>query len=215
VYQRCQEQKMTGSMSFSIGSAIAALMLLHPARAAAQSSPERFELGVQLPVAASGEFDRTDAGIGGRFAWRPTTLVGVEAEINLYPRDFPDGVAFTRGRTEGLFGVTVGPALRRVRPFARLRPGFVGFREAPDPVACILIFPPPLSCSLAAGRTVFALDVGGGIDVAATRTTFVRADAGDRLLRYPGPALDSGGSVREASFFSHDFRFAIGAGLRF
>ena len=139
-------------MSFSIGSAIAALMLLHPARAAAQSSPERFELGVQLPVAASGEFDRTDAGIGGRFAWRPTTLVGVEAEIDLYPRDFPDGVAFSRGRTEGLFGVTAGPALRRVRPFARLRPGFVEFREAPAPVACILIFPPPLSCSLAAGR---------------------------------------------------------------
>jgi hypothetical protein len=200
---------------FSLVSAIAALVLLRPALAAAQSGPELFELGVQVPVAASGEFDRTDAGIGGRFAWRPTTLMGIEAEVNLYPRDFPDGTAFSRGRVEGLFGVTLGPTFSRARPFARLRPGFVQFRDAPQPFACILIFPPPLSCALASGQTVFALDVGGGVDVATTRKTFVRADAGDRLVRYPGPAFDRGGKVHDGSFFGHDFRFAIGAGLRF
>jgi hypothetical protein len=203
------------SAPLSIASAIAALALLRSAPAAAQSRPPQFETGVQLAAAASGEFDRTDAGIGGRFAWRPTTPMGIEAEINLYPRDFPGGTAFSRGRVEALFGMTLGPAFGRVRPFARLRPGFVQFREAPEPFACILIFPPPLSCALASGATVFALDIGGGIDVAATRKTFVRADAGDRLLRYPGPAFDRSGRSHERAFFSHDFRFAIGAGVRF
>jgi hypothetical protein len=200
---------------FSIVAAIVALILFNPALAPAQSGPALFELGVQLPVVTSGEFNRADTGIGGRFAWRPMTLMGIEAEVNLYPRDFPDGAAFSRGRVEGLFGVTLGPTFGRARPFARLSPGFLQFRDAPQPFACILIFPPPLSCALASGQTVFALDMGGGVDVATTRRTFVRADAGDRLVRYPGPAFDRGGTAHDGSFFGHDFRFAIGGGVRF
>jgi hypothetical protein len=101
-----------------------------------------------------------------------------------------------------------------VRPFARLRPGFVTFREAPQPFACILIFPPPLACVLGAGDTLFALDIGGGVEVFTTRRTFLRVDAGDRLLRYPGPVFRDG-TAEEDGFFSHDFRFAVGGGLRF
>ena len=51
----------------------------------------------------------------------------------------------------------------RARLFGRLRPGLLRFGEAPGPIACILIFPPPLSCQLAAGKTLFALDVGAGV----------------------------------------------------
>jgi hypothetical protein len=194
---------------------IVTLLCSCPRQVAGQSSRAQFEVGVQLPVAASAEFDRVDTGIGGRLAWRPTTVMGIEAEVNLYPRDFPGGTAFSRGRVEGLFGATLGPTFDRVRIFARLRPGFVQFREAPQPFACILIFPPPLACALATGATVFALDAGGGVDVAATRRTFVRADAGDRIMRYRGPVLDRDGRSSEGAFLSHDFRFAIGAGVRF
>ena len=45
--------------------------------------------------------------------------------------------------------------------------------------------------------------------------TFARVEIGDRVLKYPGPVLDDKGAVRSDSFFSHDFRFAAGAGLRF
>jgi hypothetical protein len=195
--------------------ATAALLCLCTRAVTAQSSPAQFEVGVQLPVVASGEFDRADVGVGGRLAWRPTTVMGIEAEVNLYPRDFPGGAAFSRGRVEGLFGATLGPTFDRVRLFARLRPGFVQFREAPQPLACIAIFPPPLACALAAGAMVFALDAGGGVDVAATRRTFVRADVGDRIMRYRGPVLDRDGRSRDGAFVSHDFRVAIGAGVRF
>jgi hypothetical protein len=195
--------------------AIAGLLVARPDPAVAQSKPDRFELGVQVSSAISSQFDRTDVGLGGRLSWHPVGLVGIESEINLYPGDFPDQRPFSRGRVEGLFGVTVGPGFDRVRPFARLRSGFLTVRDAPRPYPCILIFPPPLSCELASGRTLVAFEIGGGVEVFATRQTFVRVDAGDRLLKYPGPVFDNNRTRRDDGFFSHDFRFATGAGLRF
>ena len=119
------------------------------------------------------------------------------------------------GEPKGLFGVTVGPKFGRMGIFGRLRPGFVIFGDASRPIACIAIFPPPLSCKLAAGDTLFAVDVGGGVDVSLTPRTFVRVDAGDRIVKYPGPTFDVNRTVRSAAFFAHDFRVAAGAGLRF
>jgi hypothetical protein len=194
--------------------AIAGLAVAQPAPAMAQATSERFELGVQVVSAISSQFDATDVGLGGRLAWRPVEPVGIEAEINLYPGDFPDQRPFSRNRVEGLFGVTIGPRFGRLRPFARLRSGFLHVREAPQPYLCILIFPPPLSCELASGRTLVAFDIGGGVEVFATRRTFVRVDAGDRLLKYPGPVFENN-RRRDDAFFSHDVRFAAGAGLRF
>jgi hypothetical protein len=190
-----------------------ALLLSRPA--AAQSDGDQFQLGAQLAGAVSSEFDSTDIGVGGRFSWHPTALLGAEAEVDFYPDDFADEPAFSRSRVEGMFGVTVGPRIGRLRPFGKLRPGFVIFRNAPEPFACILIFPPPLSCTLAGGATVFALDFGGGVELFPTGRAFVRVDAGDRVVRYPSPVLARDGTAREDAFFSHDFRFAIGGGVRF
>ena len=174
----------------------------------------RVEAGAQIVAAHSGEFDANDIGIGGRFSWQATDLVGTDAEMNVYPPSFPGNQSgsFSRSRIEGLFGVTVGPRLGSVRPFAKLRPGFVTFRG--QPVACILIFPPPLSCVLAEGHTVFALDIGGGIELFAGPRTFIRVDAGDRLVKYPGPSFRDGRAAQD-DFFSHDFRMSAGVGVRF
>ncbi len=194
--------------------AISVLATVWPAVAIAQSSDARAELGIHLTSVRSSEFDRSDTGVGGRLSWYPAGIIGLEGELTIYPGDFPDAPAFSRSRLEGLFGVTVGVSVNRVRPFARIRPGFVTFREAPQPFACILIFPPPLACALSGGDTLFALDIGGGVEMFTTRRTFLRVDAGDRLLRYPGPVFRDG-TAEENGFFSHDFRFAVGGGLRF
>ena len=183
--------------------------------AAAQPDANRFQLGAQFAGAVSGEFNSTDVGGGVRFAWHPTSMVGAEAELDFYPRHFAGAPAFSKSRIEALFGVTAGPRLGRLRPFAKLRPGFVVFREAPAPFPCIAIFPPPLSCSLGAGATVFALDIGGGVEFLTSGRTFVRVDVGDRLLRYPGPVFDTNFTLRSNAFFSNDFRFAVGGGVRF
>lgn len=186
-----------------------------PHLASAQVGAPRFEAGVQVPATMSSQFDQNEIGVGGRFSWHPDRWLGVESEVVLYPRAFPDGVAFSRRRVEGLFGVTLGPEFGRVRPFAKLRSGFVNIQKAPKPFACILIFPPPLSCRLASGDTLLAFDIGGGIELFLSPRTFVRIEAGDRPLRYPGPVFDNSRTRRDGAFFSHDFRFAAGAGLRF
>ena len=195
--------------------ALAAFGLFRPDVAQGQSGPVRFDAGVQIASPRSSQFDAVDVGLGGRLAWHPVGLVGVEAEINVYPGDFPEPHPFSRGRVEGLFGATVGPRIGGVRPFVRARPGFVRFHEAPAPFPCILIYPPPLACVLASGRTPLALDIGGGVEITLGARTFVRVDAGDRLLRYPGPAFGNDRTRHEHAFVSHEFRFAAGAGVRF
>jgi hypothetical protein len=186
---------------------VATLML--PAMALAQ---ERFDAAAHVAVARSSEFDANDTGVGGRLSWHPSALIGADAEMTVYPSSFPNANGFSSGRVEGLFGVTVGPRLARLRPFARVRPGFVAFRGRT--IACILIFPPPLSCELAAGRTVFAVDVGGGAELFPSSRTVLRFDLGDRVLKYPGPSFHKGRATADA-FYSHDFRLSAGAGVRF
>jgi hypothetical protein len=188
---------------------------LTPSASNAQSNERRFEVGAHAALAGSDQFDETDTGVGARFAWLPWRALGAEAEVSFYPSDFPDDVAFSRARWEGFFGATVGPRFGFVRPFAKLRPGFLTYSEAPAPFACIAIFPPPLQCTLGGGSTVFALDLGGGVDLQIAGRTFFRLDVSDRMLRYEGPVFDLTRTIHEESFWSHGLRVALGGGLRF
>jgi len=189
-------------------------LLVCPPRAAAQADDGRIRLGAHFAAARSSQFDKTDLGIGALLSWGGG-LFGADAEVTFYPSDLADDPAFSASRVEGLFGVTFGPRIGSIRPFVKVRPGFVRFAEAPEPFACILIFPPPLACALADGHTSFALDLGGGLELTTTPRTFVRVDVGDRAVRYPGPVIETDGGVQDDSFFSHDFRFQIGGGVRF
>ena len=193
-------------------------LIVSPVVAAAQTEPQHFEAAVHVTSVYSNQYD-TDIGVGGRFAVYPTGLIGAEALLSIYPHDLTakrgGTLAVSRGRVEGLFGVTVGPRLGRLRPFGYARPGFVQYQAATEPFACITIFPPPLACTLAAGKTVFAFDVGGGVDISPTERTVIRFDAGDRMVKYPGPSLDVDGTPHDASFYGHDFRISFDAGLRF
>jgi hypothetical protein len=183
--------------------------------AGAQTSDEAFAIAAHLVGAASEEFEETDFGVGGRIAWRLGSLFGLEAEITHFPSDYPERVAFSSSRWEGLFGGTVGPRLGRVRVFGKARAGFLNYREAPRPFACILIFPPPLACTLASGTSVPALDLGGGAEIDIARRLLIRVDASDLALRYQGPAFDRQRVRHDAHFWSHALRLSSGFGLRF
>jgi len=182
--------------------------------ASAQNPAGSFQVGAQIGFARSGTFDGSEIGVGGRLTWKPLATLGVESEINFYPADFPDGAAFSGRRVELLFGGTVGPRFGSVRPFARAGGGFLHYSGRP--VVCILIYPPPLSCLLAAGGNRPIVDLGGGLEVFTGSRTFVRVDAGDRLIKYPGPSFVNGvGERKDSGFFGHDFRLSAGAGWRF
>ncbi len=162
------------------------------------------------------EFDSSDNGFGGRISFKPISLIGIEADVTWYPGEYePDGVAFSRNRTEGLLGITVGPKIDRIRPFAKVAAGFLKVGATPGAFACIAIFPPPLNCSLASGDTLQAYEIGGGIEFDASRRFFIRGDIADRILKYPGPTFDSNFDIKEDGFFGHAVRFTLGAGVRF
>ncbi len=185
-------------------------------RPAAAQEAMPFGIGAQMTTSRVGELDSTDIGIGGRVSWHLSRWIGVEGELNLYPSDIPaDQAAVSRSRLEGLFGITAGPRLNRWRPFARIRPGFLQVGESPEPLMCALIFPPPVSCLLSEGETLFTLDLGAGFEVPTPRQTFIRLDIGDRMLRFPGPVRDRDNQAHDDGFVRHDVRVAIGGGWRF
>jgi hypothetical protein len=187
------------------------LIVAASVNAAAQS----FEAGAHFSSARWSEFDGADSGFGGRLTWTPTALIGVDAEATWYPSDFPEGIAFTRSRVEGLFGATLGPRINRVRPFAKVAAGFLRVGATPGAFACIAIFPPPLSCQLAGGDTLPAFEIGGGISLDLTARSFLRIDVADRVLKYPGPTFDANFDVRDEAYFGHSLRFTLGAGFKF
>jgi hypothetical protein len=198
-------------MMFRIVIVLLSLQFMMGGVAAAQS----FEVGAVVAMSQWSEFDGTDVGFGGRVTWKPTSIVGIDAEVVSYPSDFSDRVAFSRSRFEGLFGATVGPQLNRVRPFAKAAVGFLDVGATPGAFACIAIFPPPMACVLANGRTLPAYEIGGGVDVGVTAKTFIRADITDRMLQYPGPTLGDDFVARDDGFIGHALRFTVGGGWRF
>jgi hypothetical protein len=189
------------------------LLALDVATVRAQS----FEAGLHYSMAQWSEFDGNDYGIGGRVTWRPSSMLGLDADITWYPSDFPPDtvVPFSGRRLEGLFGATAGPTIGRIRPFAKAAAGFLAGAETPIAFACVAIFPPPLACVLAGGHTLPAYEIGGGIEMNITGRTFLRVDIADRILKYPGPTFDTNFERRDEGFFGHALRFTIGGGVRF
>ena len=146
-------------------------------------------------------------------------LVGVDAEMAWYPGDFPpDSIPFTQNHVESLFGITIGPRLDRFRPFGKFAAGFLHTSSTQAFIACIAIYPPPLSCLMAESQTMPAMDLGGGVELSIGERTFVRVDATARMLKYPGPSIlfgDADRVVRDTDFWGAAFRFTAGGGFRF
>ena len=176
---------------------------------------QSFDLGAHVVGARWSEFEGTDLGVGARIGWKPLPLLGLEAEVNWSPGEFPDAtIPFSGRRVEGTLALTAGPRLGRIRPFVRAGTGFLRTASV-GPIACIAIFPPPLSCLLAGGDTLPTVEIGGGVEVATPASTFIRFDAIDRILKYPGPTFGPAGEISDEGFFGHAFKFTLGGGIRF
>lgn len=183
-----------------------------PCVAAGQAGGRPFSLGGIVAGVASGEFDSTDAGVGVQVVWHPTPIIGAEVSVVIHPADLGDP-RFSSGRIETFFGVNVGPRIGRWRLFGKVVPAIIRYWRSPEPIACIAIFPAPVQCTLASGRTVAAFDFGGGVERFIGDRTFFRFDAGDRMLTFPGPVRDTGGAAHDNGYFAHDLRIAVSAGL--
>ncbi|HEX5733961.1 MAG TPA: outer membrane beta-barrel protein [Blastocatellia bacterium] len=209
----------------------AALMLSCFNEAAqAQADSSKIELGVQftairfqditIPDASRSffftrTFNRTEPGFGGRVTYNFTGAVALDGELNYFPRDDAD----SGGRkSQGLLGVKAGRRTERFGLFGKARPGFVRFNQSLDCPRGN-----PFDCSTS-GKTEFALDLGGVVELYPSRRAVVRFDFGNTLIFYKFRefviAIDEpGGPVGRrlplAGETKSNLQFSIGVGVRF
>ena len=194
----------------------------------AQSETPKREVGVLFSVLGIKDangltdlFPRTEVGVGGRFTFNLKRYLALEAELNVFPRDFRKFTTnFTGGRMmEGLFGVKAGIRKNRFGVFGKFRPGFESSGRAEVPRFLNGNGPDPRN-PFGFERiraTQFALDVGGVFEYYPSRRTIVRFDAGDTIVRYPGVEFIHfpEGSVVLKTVYSHKPQFSAGFGFRF
>lgn len=172
------------------------------------------------------EHRAVEAGIGGRLGYGINRYVTLEAEVNFFPRggELTAG-EFTGGRKlQGLFGVKVGKRAESFGLFAKARPGFMHFTsgELQARGGCITIVPPPPGCFdvEGLGRTDFAFDLGGVVEMYPTGRSILRVDVGDTVLRsgehyVPAPTIPTPIIVPVPARTTHNFQGSVGFGFRF
>ena len=195
-------------------SAILASSFLIASSVPAQADDRDGDVSVQIAMRSLSEFDQTEAGFGAKVSYRVSPWLAADGEVSFFPSD-AGSPAFSRSRLEGLAGVRVGPRLGRAGIFAAFRGGAVRFAEAPESFPCILIYPPPLVCAIAAGDTLPTVQLTGGFEIFPGDRLVVRIEAGDQLLQYSGPALTADREVFDDSRWTHNFKATASVGLRF
>ena len=179
-----------------------------------QAAERRAEVAARASFTDYSQFDESDIGFGGDFSFRLTGWLAADAQLTYSPSDLGEPASFSASRFEGLFGLRGGHRFGRAGVYAAARPGFVEFGEPSGPFACITIFPPPLECTIG-GETVFALNYGAGLEFFPGDRVVIRAEVGDLLLKYSGPAFDKDMEVFEEDLWSHNLRVSASIGLRF
>ncbi|HKQ04947.1 MAG TPA: outer membrane beta-barrel protein [Blastocatellia bacterium] len=190
------------------------------ASADAQTDPPKYEAGGQaylLRVVPLNDFNGLHSnligGFGGRFTYNLTRVIGLEAEVNRFPKRED---AFGLGKkTQALFGLKAGIRHNWVGVFAKLRPGITHFSEesfyCPDGAS---------SCGLHSNN-LFTLDVGGVVEFYPSRRWLTRIDVGDTMVHVAdrqviltpstGPVIQ----FTNAGGTTHNLQVGVGIGFRF
>jgi hypothetical protein len=191
-----------------------------------ENSPEetlsgKYEFGAQfttliLQRRTALDAVRNEPGLGGFASYRLLRFLYADSSLVFYPRG-SKGIGFQDGGRvfQGLFGVKGGITRNRISIFGKVRPGLMvstdtvtGFRATPGSASTLRTGP----------FSTFVLDLGGVVEIYATRHTFVRFDVGDTHLYFPDktvtlangkPATISGGS------YQHSMQYSVGYGWRF
>ena len=192
---------------FSVTSLIVVWTSLTLGSSPAEAQNSGVETGGHVSILRLSELETTDVGVGADVIWPIASGVAVDGAFTWFPAEGGD-------RALGLIGVRAIVGSEGVELFARGRAGFLRFGEQ-GPTVCIAIFPPPLSCRLAAGYTAFASHFGAGASVALGSPGRLRVhiEAGDLLVRYGVQSFRPGGV--SDGFVSHNLLVSVGLGWRF
>jgi len=208
----------------------------------AQSETPKFEVGAQFTLLSVNPHsvicfdicligsDRryTELGVGVRFTYNITNNIGLEAEGNLFPRDYSSYNLQLLGlggrNSQGQFGFKIGKRFRRLGVFGKIRPGFVSFSKVSYVVSrSVITF--DFGSQYTVGqfgerrRRFFSIDAGGVVEFYPSKHLMTRVDLGDTIIQYgsiyvPGYSLSN--AIRKIEPETrHNFQFSVGLGLRF
>jgi Outer membrane protein beta-barrel domain len=183
------------------------------------SDVPKLEVGAQFSFLRLRDLSESDTGVGLRLGYNITNSLTLEGEFNYFPSGLtdlvavqtglPNSIVYSQNRTQGLFGAKY-MALRgdKFGIGGKFRPGFVRFNGDNGALGCtpgsIILF-----CQLAAGRTNFAMDLGGVFEYYPAGKLFTRFDVGATIIRF-GPTSGAGDG-----FNSTNLQMTAGIGVRF
>jgi len=199
---------------------------------AAQAQSRRFEIASHFTFLDVGE---RSPGFGCTFDYNLTRRFGLESTLNFFPGDPRSNLGsplrpvlggWNLGNIlQGQFGAkAVFLHSRKADFFVKAKPGFVSFSDVRYLASTGIGGSGSGALVLPAGRqTSFAFDVGGGVEVYPSQSTFLRLDIGDTYFRY-NPFTTTTSGLSGASILPvlgfrgssvHTLQLSIGVGLRF
>lgn len=191
------------------GLSVCLFLLLAP-MTYSQTAQPRFEVGPQFATLHfQGSGINTTFGVGGRFVYNPLRFLSLETELNRTIPFSHTSTSFVGGDvTQWFAGAKAGLRKSRFGVFGKVRPGLVHFSNV------ITSFDPMTFTPGFGKRTTFALDLGGVLEIYASRHWSVRYDAGDTLIHYAPFSLNPSLPPSRPTTI-HVFHFTSGVLFRF
>jgi hypothetical protein len=184
----------------------------------------KLEVGGQFSFIRLRDLSENDMGVGLRVGYNVTNGLAIEGEFNYFPSGLTDftrlstggssSAVYSQNRTQGLLGAKY-MALRgdKFGIGGKFRPGFVRFNGDSGSLAAGGVSCAPgsqaLICQLSAGKTNFAMDLGGVFEYYPAGKFFTRFDLGATIIRF-GPTLGAADG-----FNSTNLQMSAGIGVRF
>jgi hypothetical protein len=166
----------------------------------------------------------TEPGLGGRFTYNVHPNLGLDAEVNFFRHELGQGLRSPGGHVyQGQFGVKAGKRFTTFGLFGKFRPGFIGFTQSSELFGTHTVTVGPTSFIVGdfrrSRKQYFSLDVGGVIELYASRRIVTRFDIGDTIIKY-GEFVGEGFTLsrnilRRPPETRHNFQFTAGVGFRF
>jgi hypothetical protein len=186
-----------------------------------ESLPGKLEAGVQfttliLKRRTTLDAIREEPGLGGFVSCPLMRFLYADASVEFYPRGsktigFQDG-----GRiVQGLFGVKGGISRKHISIFGKVRPGLI---DATQTVNAFSSGTGSSATPVTGAFQTFALDLGGIVEIYASRRTLVRFDVGDTHLYFPDKFVtQTDGTVTRipGGSYQHSMQYSAGYGWRF
>ena len=173
----------------------------------------RFEVGAQFTSLNTRQNLQTQPGVGGRLTYNVLDSLAFEAEANFFPREGFSS-EFDGGRvTQAFVGIKTGRRFESFEVFGTVKPGVQSFSRAVTGYR----FDHEILTGVDVGRkNLFALNLGGGVELCPASRVGVRFGVGDTVTFHPGrESLGPHSPVRVPRFTEHNFQFSSGLSYRF